>query len=269
MHERIPLFDCLTHPTIDGRWLDGGIGTTFEGLLAEMDLSGVSRALAVGMKGVGSYDVEKFAISSRDTNGRLLPIAWKDVDETESNLSIKNELLRLQRLGYVGIKLHPRMGQFTLGSSALRRIIQHAGEINLVVLLCTYLYGCTRSECNTSLDHLPKLLADIQLKTRLVLLHGGVVRLLEVSEMIRNYPSVVLDLSFTICRYEGSSLDCDIAWLFKNFDRRICVGSDSPQFTLTSLRRRFEYFAAGISVEKARNIAHRNLENQFGHLEQK
>ena len=40
---------------------------------------------------------------------------------------------------------------------------------------------------------------------------------------------------------------------------RICVGSDSPEFSPQRLRRRFEHFAHGLSEEKAENVAHKNL----------
>ena len=53
-------------------------------------------------------------------------------------------------------------------------------------------------------------------------------------------PNVLLDLSNTLLRYQGSSLDRDIAWLFRSFDRRICIGSDYPDYEPGQLRARFE-----------------------------
>jgi hypothetical protein len=74
---------------------------------------------------------------------------------------------------------------------------------------------------------------------------------------------VLLDLSFTLCRYEGSSVDLDIRYLFQNFDQRICVGSDNPQFTLAQFRKRFDELSADLDPEKRMNAAHRNLLSVF------
>jgi hypothetical protein len=93
----------------------------------------------------------------------------------------------------------------------------------------------------------------------MILMHGGDVNLLGLMEIIRPYQNILLDLSFTLCRYEGSSVDLDMRYLFKNFDQRICVGSDNPQYSLADLRRRFEELTTGVDLEKRLNAAHRNL----------
>jgi len=83
-------------------------------------------------------------------------------------------------------------------------------------------------------------------------------------EICRPYQNVLLDLSFKLCRYEGSSVDLDIRYLFQNFDQRICVGSDNPQFSLAQFRRRFDELTAGLDREKSLNAAHRNLRSFIG-----
>jgi predicted TIM-barrel fold metal-dependent hydrolase len=96
-------------------------------------------------------------------------------------------------------------------------------------------------------------------------MHGGTVRLLETIEIVRSYNNVLLDLSFTICKYNGSSLDMDIQFAFDTYDRRICIGSDFPEFSPRDLRERFIFFSNAIPHEKAENIAYRNIAH-FLHL---
>ena len=261
MPDCIPIFDCLTHPTLDGNWISGAAGITVEQLLSEMEANTVIRAFAVGMKGIGDYEVGAYVRLVASSGGKLIPIAWQDVDEQETDARTKETMSVLKQMGYAGIKLHPRFGRFSLKSEKLRKIIWLAHETGLVVLLCTYLHGRECAEFGTSFDDLHNLLADIPGDCRLVLLHGGTTRLLEVSEMTREHPRVLMDLSFTLCRYEGSSVDLDIAWLFHHYDRRICIGSDSPQYKLADLRRRFVHFAVGLPCENIMNIAHRNLDS--------
>ena len=83
-------------------------------------------------------------------------------------------------------------------------------------------------------------------------------------EICRPYQNVLLDLSFTLCRYERSSVDLDIRYLFQNFDQRVCLGSDNPQFSLAQFRRRFDELAAGLDRQKSSNVAHRNLQAFIG-----
>ena len=78
------------------------------------------------------------------------------------------------------------------------------------------------------------------------------------------FKNVLFDLSYTLCNYEGSSIDLDIRYLFKKFDRRICIGSDFPEITIDKLRKRFDYFSVDIEYKKAINIAYKNIEEYLG-----
>jgi predicted TIM-barrel fold metal-dependent hydrolase len=95
--------------------------------------------------------------------------------------------------------------------------------------------------------------------TRVVLVHGGDVEILKYAEIVRFNDNLLLDLSMTITKYQGSSLDSDIKFLFRNFDRRICIGTDHPEYSHKLLRERFEYFSEDVPVDKLENIAYRNL----------
>jgi hypothetical protein len=96
-----------------------------------------------------------------------------------------------------------------------------------------------------------------------ILLHGGVIKLLEVAEIVRHFPTVLLDLSFTLCKFAGSSLDLDIRYLFAQFDQRICIGSDSPEFTPMDLRIRFDSLSSGLIDAKVARIAGREFSNNL------
>lgn len=79
------------------------------------------------------------------------------------------------------------------------------------------------------------------------------------AELVRFNPNLLLDLSMTICKYAGRSLDQDIGFLFRSFDRRICIGSDHPEWSHAALRARFDAFREGLSQEKRENVAYRNI----------
>lgn len=250
----IPLFDANAHPTVDGQWFGGKAGICFSSLVKEMEDYEINRACAVGMIGVGDYDDEAF-IKACDRYQNLVPVAGINPGTMSDPIS---EIEKIQSLGFAGVKIHPRICGITLDSPELRSILTVCSDKQLPVFLCTYYWEKGESLYANNFDALIRLIVGFE-DLPLVLVHGGVHDLLRLSEVTRYYSNVILDLSFTILKYEGSSLDMDIEYLFKHFDRRICVGSDQPEYGYRDLRRRFEHFARDISDEKKRNIAYRNL----------
>jgi predicted TIM-barrel fold metal-dependent hydrolase len=255
----IPIFDSLTHPTIDGTWVDNTRDNTLHNLECQMDANNIQWALAVGMKGVGAYDHAAYANYVRSSSKKIFPVAYYDFEERDSRHDTRRKLEEIAKLRYVAIKLHPRFSHISLRSKVVPQVIQEAAALGLAVLICTYFYGPSNVSTQNSIQDVDCLLAQVPSSCKVVLLHGGDVNLLAMMELTRKYSNVLLDLSFTLCRYEGSSIDLDIKYLFKSYDRRISVGSDSPQFGLDRLRRRFDEFAQGIDPDKCANVAYRNL----------
>jgi len=260
MNKSIPIFDSLTHPTLDGDWILPRYAQESKKdiLLNQMQEANVKWAFVVGMKGIGSYSQVEFTkCFNNTTDYSLYPIAYFDPCSHQSYNELKKEFLQIKNLGYKGIKLHPRISNLSYEDDPISTIIKIAHDFNLTPLLCTYPYGNNKA-CKNTPENLMKML----LKTdyaKVILLHSGAIRLLEYMEIARAFNNVLLDLSLTICKYEGSSIDMDISFLFKNFDQRIAIGSDFPEYSLNKLRERFEHFALNLSQEKIENIAYKNI----------
>ena len=256
---RIPLIDSVTHPTLDGSWLKPGQRDfTAERLLGEMEEHGVSAAVCVGMLGVGGYEPRRYAQALAPHKGRLIPVAFFDFERVSSEDDVDRYLRALKADSYRGIKIHPRFSRITLEHPLMRAVIVRAGALGLAPLLCTYFQDRGGDNSKNNMASLRRLL-EATAGARTMLVHGGTVNVLEMMEIVRPYPELLLDLSLTLCKYEGSSVDLDLAYLFKNFDRRICVGSDYPEYDLGKFRARFEHFAKGLPREKAENIASKNI----------
>lgn len=259
----IPIFDTLTHPTIDGDWIMPKYPQCahIDKMLDKMSANNIKKAFAVGMKSIGSYDEEKFIeLVKSKAPEKLLPVAFFDFADIDTTQDIVNTLIRIKKRGYCGIKLHPRIGNFTLDNTLLPTVIDKANEMHLAVLFCTYFYSNKQSMTINNIDRLCDMLLQVGEHSRVILLHGGVVRLLEMMEIVRAFPNLLLDLSLTMCKYAGSSLDEDIKFMFQSFDRRICVGSDHPEIDFATLRKRFNHFASFTTIEKSENIAYKNIE---------
>ena len=258
----VPIFDSLTHPTISSDWILPRYPkrAKIHELLKGMEENNVQWAFAVGMKGIGGYNEEKYIQLVNYHSDRLRSIAYFDPNDFKNLKDIQKKLRHIKRIGYAGIKLHPRISNFNLNYN-IATIIKAANDIQLLPLLCTYPYSKNNARFINP-DSLMDFLVLLE-DAKVVLLHSGAVRLLEYMEIARVFNNVLLDLSLTLCKYEDSSIDTDIRFLFKHFDKRICIGSDFPEFSLRKLRERFELFSDKIPKEKKENIAHRNILNFF------
>lgn len=256
----IPIFDALTHPTLSGRWLTSEKDARFDTLLASLEGAGYLGAAAVGTWGVEGYTDEAF-LQECSRHRRLVPVAGLGPAPTGA---IPSEMQRLRALGYRAVKVHPRFMGLDLAGSELGHIFAAAVAHDVVVLFCTYQHGAI--ERYPSEDPFFSLVRALKSapKAKVVLVHGGDVQLLRYAELVRFNENLLLDLSLTLMKYAGSSLDADIGFLFRDFDRRICIGSDHPEYGHQELRRRFEALASGAPREKAENIAFRNIATFLG-----
>lgn len=257
----IPLFDSLMHPMPNGGWLSSRYSGAnhIEKQVDSMRQNAIRWGLAVGLgPSIGGYQEEKYADFVLQAAANIYPVAYCDFSKLSQATDVERYLVGLKKLGYIAIKIHPRIAGVSYAHPLMPAIIVAANDIGLGVLLCTYFWSKCGGYGEDGIDGLMSLLVKVP-EQKVILLHGGGVRLLEVAEIVRQFPNSLLDVSFTLCKYEGSSLDLDIKYLFNNFDRRICVGSDSPEFTHQDLRRRFDHFATGLSESKSSNIAHRNI----------
>lgn len=256
----IYLFDCSVHPTINSDWLAtkyNGLAD-FDLLINDMKKNGIKKAFAVGMKNIGEYDEDLYIKKVNQYKDFLYPIAYFD-DFDKNQEEIFKRLSEIKNKGYYGIKIHPRFSHINFANENLPEVIKEANKKNLIVMLCTY-FSSQELNVRDNLREISMLMNKIP-DAKVIFLHSGVVNLLEFVNMMKIYKNTLFDLSYTLCKYKGSSLDNDIKFLFENFDRRICIGSDHPEVTLKELRERFEYFSENISKEKAENIAYKTLES--------
>lgn len=263
MNSSIPLFDSLAHPTLEGDWLNKkNLDASFEKLQQEMLAANFRWACAIGMENIGGYKHQLFADACRKYSN-LIPIAGYKPSHVPF---IQQELSAIAQLGFKGIKIHPRFSQLHLigHESILVKTLQLAAKYELVVFWCTYMHTHLKSyPAQDPFYSLVNLLRQSP-QTKVVLVHGGDVQVLKYAELVRFNDNLLLDLSLTLQKYIGSSIDADLQFLFQQFDRRICVGSDFPEYSLPHTRKRFEYFAENISLEKKENIAWRNLSKFLG-----
>lgn len=259
MNNQVKIFDALAHPCLNEDYLGRNLDCNFASLAKSLKETQVQWCCAVGLEGIGGYNHEAFAAECKKYPN-IFPVAAFNPKSCASKGSteIKKDLNYLKDLGFQAIKLHPRISQFKVASKEVEDLLMVCEEIEMPVFLCTYYYGS--EETCPLFETLSNLLHKFT-KLKLLLVHSGAVEVLKYMELARAFKNVLLDLSMTMIKYEGSSIDQDIKFMFEKFDRRICVGSDHPEYTLEELYKRFEFFSQSISQEKKENIAYKNLAN--------
>tara|TARA_Y100001935_G_C17260190_1_gene485920 strand:- start:81 stop:896 length:816 start_codon:yes stop_codon:yes gene_type:complete len=265
----IPIFDSLTHPTLNGSWLSHHPEITtndFEQLSQSMAKNNILGGIAVGFTEIGKFNLDAYAKKASEFKN-IFPVAQLDLQKLKSSQDIIEKLKTIKSAGYIGIKIHPRLSQCLVDSDLVIQSVRECADRDLKPILCTYFKGSTLSDSKNNMNTLQRLLFEIK-GAPIMLAHSCTTHLLEATELAKSYKNVLLDLSFTLVKYEGSSLDSDLAYSFNKMDQKICVGSDSPEISQLDLRRRFDFFSKNLDVSKSKNIAYKNILNFFNiHLE--
>lgn len=228
------IFDSLTHPDF-GR----------ENLILERIDPRVVGALAVPLPGF-AYDADQY-VSKCIESKFYKPVALLNLNVSD----IEGQIRGAKKKGFVGLKVHPRFSGWAWTDPSqkdlLDLIFSICQDVGLPILFCTYF----SSEANLlpKVDPIIKFadLLDRYPKIKLLLMHGGGHRLLDFVELARFNKNVLLDLSFTLMKFQGSSVDLDLTYALKNFNKRICFGSDAPYFEPNLVISRLELLLFNIN----------------------
>ena len=251
-----PLFDANAHPAL----ATPGKPETFSVFAKKLADASFFGACAVGLPHKEGFEHREFLKACRARKNLFAVAAWPDIPSNE----IEGQLAALSAMGYRAVKIHPRLSGLSVRDPRFAQTLRMAAAADLTVFHCSYQFAADNAL--HPVDPLPWLLEAVAgaPSLRMVLLHGGTVELLRYAESIRVNPNVLLDLSYTLQRYEGSSLDQDISFLFRTFDRRICIGTDYPDYEPAELRVRFEALANGLPPDKRENIGWKNITEFLG-----
>ena len=221
-------FDSLVHATVDGGWpAKDDVDAGPERLLRDMDAAGVERACLVAVSGLNeNSDVEQIARAHPD---RFVPVASINPAAMSDDAEIALHIREAADRGFAGIKLHPRLHGYDATSSRSLSALQASGELGLPAFLCTLFRRPDEASKNAA--DTVDVVATAAPDTTIVLLHGGGTELLSLFELVRMHAHLRLDLSFTLLRYAGSSLDADIRFVVQHLDQRLLMGSDYPDYS--------------------------------------
>jgi hypothetical protein len=81
-------------------------------------------------------------------------------------------------------------------------------------------------------------------------------------QLARFNSNILIDLSYTFIKFKYSTLEMDIKYLLNNFDKRICFGSDYPDYSIYEFKQSLEYYFKFVNdADKLKNLSGNNCLN--------
>ena len=175
-----------------------------------------------------------------------------------------NNLKKLHEIyKFKGIKIHPRFSNLKLSDlNIYTDLFNFAIENNLFIFICTYYHTITNYPTEDPIFSISKM-KNIFPNLKLILLHGGDVRLAEFAQFTRHFDDVYIDLSYTLTKYNSDYIDSQILFCFNELDEKCLIGSDFPYVSLDLFRKRVDLLTTNISNDKKCNIYYKNAEKIF------
>jgi predicted TIM-barrel fold metal-dependent hydrolase len=225
-----------------------------------MDEANVYRACLVSI--ADFVDNETVIAAARKHPDRLVPIAGLNPRTLPTIRRVEAMVEDIAATGFAGIKLHPRLNGYDPLDSKCIAVFEAAAKHKLVIFLDTLFRqrGLATKNAPDTIDFIANACPD----TRVLLLHAGGPSMMELWEIVRMHPNLMVDFSFTMMRYAGSRLDDDIRFFLRTSDQLTTFGSDFPEYSPAASIDRFHTLVQGIEPHRIENVAHKNLERLFG-----
>jgi len=205
------------NPEVDGT----AIGAANE-LSRQMKDAGITNAIVLQLQ-FQPWSIEEVAIAlSPHSNIRAFVNLHPDEEDVFSKLEYS-----IKHLNYVGLKLHPRLQEFDLGSASCARLVKKAGELNIPVLIDAFPDGTHLMQGFSPLTY-AKLAAEC-FDTRIIWAHMGGHYVLDFMMLAKRLPNVYMDCSYSLLYYLNSPTVKNMVYAMKSMKMdRIFYGSDYP-----------------------------------------
>ncbi len=226
----------------------------------QLEESGVTRALALHLE-FQPWGMEEFAEAVSATE-RIKAFVNLHPNHPDSIYKLRYSV---EKLGYIGLKLHPRLQEFAVDSPSTVRLVQEAGEMGVPVLIDAFPDGVHLMQGFHPMRY--AMLAKQCPQTRIIWAHMGGHYVLDFMMLAKRLPNVFFDTSYSLLYYQKSSIPIDMVYAMHSmrFDR-IFYGSDYPDRPIAaSLQQSLDFLVAqGLSDEQLAKIMSINACKFFG-----
>jgi predicted TIM-barrel fold metal-dependent hydrolase len=247
------------HLHLDDKF-DGTADGAAKELSRQLTEAGVERAIVLHLElQPWSAEVVAEAISM---NPRLRGFINVHPNSIDSVARLRNGI---ENLGYIGLKLHPRLQEFSVDDERTVRLVKAAGEMNVPVLIDAFPDGTHLMQGFSPLKYAS--LARQCPNTRIIWAHMGGHYVLDFMMLAKRLPNVYFDFSYSLLYYQTSSIPLDMVYAMRSMKfEKIFFGTDYPDRPIaTSLKLSQQFLhKQGLETEDMAKIMGRNAQDFFG-----
>jgi len=240
------IFDSLAHITHNGKWFHTEIDASASRLENELKKNKVSGAIISGTPNENDFCLNY--IKTQKNKHLIFAPALMSQDIDKLDIFTEKYASRL-------IKLHPRWLNTDVENKIFQDVLSYCQDNQIIVLLCTVFDRSISQNPTYSLAKISKNFPDL----KIIFVHGGNTDILSVAESIRGNQNIILDLSYTLSRFYDSSIGLDINYLIRNFDKRICIGTDFPEHTYSDVYKALKFLNQDLCALEDKGILGKNL----------
>lgn len=211
-----------THLHLDTK--EQNISNAFKKIIFDMKKSNISKAFLIHMN--DSKWNEREFIQFCDRNYKDIFYKFLLIDP------MKFDFINKKNINYLfskinGIKLHPRIGNYSLKGSKVLKLCKIAEKFNLKIIIDTFPDGDSIIN-NFNVNEFSYLAKKFP-KVKFLWAHMGGYKLIEFTMAKKRLPNVYLDFSYSLLYFRKSSLLKDFYFAFHTLNfSNIMYGSDYP-----------------------------------------
>ena len=201
-----------------------------------------------------NYNIDNFKKEINKYKNLIPAIELKNNSQISLNKIVKNKIKL--------VKIHPRnMGVSINNQEFYIDLSKRIFSSNLNLMFCTLNSFSKYFHLEEPLELLISKISNLNKRNKIILMHAGGTSMLRFYEKFRFDENIIFDLSYTIFHYKKTTLEKDIIFLLKKFDKRVVIGSDYPDISykkyLDSVKKILA--ASKLDKKKKENIIFNNL----------
>lgn len=189
--------------------------------------------------------------------------AFINIDPFDTNANANLEA-GIRDLGFIGLKLHPRLQGFKPDDPKVIDLVKYAGALNIPVLLDAFPDGTHLMQGFNPLEYANLALAAPN--TKMIWAHMGGHYVIDFMMLAKRLPNIYMDCSYSLLYYQSSSIPKNMVYAMRSmkFDR-VFYGSDYPDRSIKiSLEKSMDFIKSeGISEKDFSKIMGMNAKEFF------
>ena len=258
------IVDSNTHISENGFWFNTKTVATIEDLLSSMSKANITKSLILPLPGVVLNESVQ-ALEEKYPDQIIAGSFFNPNDYVNYNEAINAFIEKIVSKQKKIVKFHNRLCGYSFYDEIFLKVLEYNNSLSkpIPIAICGIFHDSSIYKAIVPPVYIFELAQKFS-KTQFLILHGAGTWIFKTAEMTRSLKNVQIDLSFTISKYRGSSIDQDINWLCKNFDERIIWGSDSPEISQIKALEDLLSNVGKINSNKLDNILGNNILSLLG-----